>query len=289
MPRRNFVPAILFSLLLIVLTPIITQRFSSHANGDQEGGITYLGFDRNVYPGDDALPILRKSFSFASYWLSPPPGEKVNTWRGKRRLLRSHGLGFVVLYRGRQIGEVRSESEAKRKGALDARNASGAAEAEGFAPQTIIFLDIEEGGRLAAAYHAYLRAWADELGRTGYRVGVYCSAIRVDEGGGATIITADDIRSHIGAHDVVYWVYNDMCPPSPGCGAPQNPPPVSGSGVPYAAVWQFAQSPRRKEFTTQCAATYHSDGNCYSPGDIAHAWFLDINAATSPDPSGAAK
>jgi hypothetical protein len=289
MHRRNFVPAVLFSLLVIVLTPIITRRFSSHASGDQEGGTTYLGFDRNVYPGDDALPILRKSFSFASYWLSPPPGEKVNTWRGKHDLLRSQGFGFVALYRGRQSRELRTESQAKQRGASDARNASGAAEAEGFAPQTIIFLDIEEGGRLAATYHAYLRAWADELARSGYRVGVYCSAIRVDEGGGATILTADDIRSHIGALDVVYWVYNDMCPPSPGCGAPQNPPPVSASGVPYAAVWQFAQSPRRKEFTAQCAATYPSDGNCYAPGDTAHAWFLDINAATSPDPSGAAR
>ena len=28
---------------------------------------SYLGFDRNIYPGDDALPILRKTFAFSSY------------------------------------------------------------------------------------------------------------------------------------------------------------------------------------------------------------------------------
>src|SRR6266436_6501295 len=86
-----------------------------------------------------------------------------------------------------------------------------------FPSHAIIFLDIEEGGRLPAKYHAYLRAWVDALARTGYRAGVYCSGMLVDEGHGVTIITADGI--------------------------------------------------------------------CYAPGDTAHAWFLDLNSATSPDPS----
>src|ERR1700722_4213806 len=50
---------------------------------------TFLGFDRNIYPGDDALPILRKTFAFSGYWLGPAPGEKINTFRGKRALLQS--------------------------------------------------------------------------------------------------------------------------------------------------------------------------------------------------------
>lgn len=283
--RRSAIAIILFLLAIPFLLPV-SSHVPSQVGSD---GTTYLGFDRNVYPGDAAIPVLRKSFSFASYWLSPPPGEKVNTWRGKRDLLRSHGFGFVVLYRGRQSRELRTESMAKQKGIFDARGAVVSARTEGFAAHTVIFLDIEEGGRLPAIYHAYLRAWADELARAGYRAGVYCSAIPVNEGGGVSINTADDIRSNIGAREVVYWVYNDVCPPSPGCEAPQNPPPVSASGVSYAAVWQFAQSPRRKEFTAQCAATYHSDSNCYAPGDTAHLWFLDVNVATSPDPSGAAR
>jgi hypothetical protein len=111
----------------------------------------------------------------------------------------------------------------------------------------------------------------------------------VDEGGGVSIITADDIRNHIGAREIVYWVYNDACPPSPGCATMQNPPPPSASGISYAAVWQFAQSPRRREFTRRCAGTYHADGNCYASSDTAHAWHLDINTATSPDPSAGAR
>jgi len=250
---------------------------------------TYLGFDRNVYPGDEALPILRKTFAFASYWLSPPPGEKNNTWRGKRELLRSQGFGFVVLYRGRESRELKTQAKAKEKGALDARHAAASAKEEGFAANTVIFLDIEEGGRLLATYHEYLRTWADELTRAGYRPGVYCSAIPVDEGHGVTILTADDIHKNLGARNLVYWVYNDFCPPAPGCATPQTPPPVSASGVPYAAIWQFAQSPRRKEYTARCAATYHTDGNCYAPGDTSHAWFLDVNSSLTADPSAAAK
>ena len=46
----------------------------------------FLGFDRNIYPGDDALPILRETFAYSGFWLGPPPGEKINTWKGKREL-----------------------------------------------------------------------------------------------------------------------------------------------------------------------------------------------------------
>jgi len=250
---------------------------------------TYLGFDRNIYPGDAAVPILRKTFAFTSYWLSPPPGEKTNTWLGKRKLLHSQGFGFIVLYRGRASSEFKKSTDASQKGTLDARNAATAAKNEGFARGTVIFLDIEEGGRLADPYHAYLRAWTDTLVETGYRSGVYCSGMPVDEGGGVSIVTADDIRNHMGEREILYWVYNDACPPSPGCASMQNPPPPSASGITYAAVWQFAQSPRRQEFTKRCTATYHADANCYAPGDTAHSWLLDVNTATSLDPSAGAR
>src|ERR1700704_5602532 len=86
----------------------------------------YLGFDRNDYPGDAALPILRKSFSFTGYWLSPPPGEKNNTWLGKRKILRSQGFGFLLLYRGRKSREVESSGAAIDAGYRDAKDAAAA-------------------------------------------------------------------------------------------------------------------------------------------------------------------
>jgi hypothetical protein len=245
----------------------------------------YLGFDLNAYPGDDALPILRKTFFFAGYWLSPPPGAKRNTWVGKRQLVQSQKFGFLLLYRGPQTSELKSSSQAGNRATADATNAAATAKKEGFPSHAIIFLDIEEGGRLLAKYHAYLRAWVDALARTGYRAGVYCSGMPVNEGNGVTIVTADDIRNNLGKRDLTYFVYNDACPPSLGCVVPRSPPPPSATGVPYAVVWQFAQSPRRKEFTARCASTYHPDGNCYAPGDTRHSWFLDLDSATTPDPS----
>ncbi len=251
----------------------------------------YLGFDRNIYPGDAALPLLRKTFSFASYWLSPPPGEKTSTWKGKRKLLLSHGFGFLVLYRGRDSREFKNAEHARRTGEQDAVVTAEAAKNDGFPRDTIIFLDIEEGGRLSPAYHSYIQGWLWTLTTRDYQGGFYCSGMPVTEDPHTTITTADDIISDLffKSRAFTLWAYNDACPPSPGCAFPRDPPAPSDSGIDGATVWQFAQSPRRKEFTAHCPAKYAPDGNCYAPGDTAHKWFLDVNTATSPDPSGGAK
>jgi hypothetical protein len=73
----------------------------------------YLGFDRNDYPGDAALPLLRKIFSFAGYWLSSPPGETTSTWAGKREILKKNGFGFAVLFRGREQKDLKSPETGK--------------------------------------------------------------------------------------------------------------------------------------------------------------------------------
>ena len=252
------------------------EKVASHAN---------FGFDLNIFPGKAALLILRRTFAFTGYWLSPPPGEKSNTWVGKRELVRSQGFGFLLLYRGPLSRELKNEAAAMQKGTFDARNAASAAKSEGFPAQAIIFLDIEEGGRLLATYHAYLRAWASALTEAGYRAGAYCSGIPIKEEPGGTISTADDIHAHSPSADFAYFIFNDGCPPSPGCSYPQNPPSPATGGIPYASVWQYAQSPRRMDRTARCAPGYNPDGNCYAPGDTAHAWFLDLSTGSSPDPS----
>jgi hypothetical protein len=245
---------------------------------------TYLGFDRNEYPGDGALPVLRKSFTFGSYWLSAPPGEKTNSWAGKRDVLQTQGFGFLLLYQGRTSSQLPSGQICIDAGLADAQAAAAAARREGFAEGSVIFLDVEEGGRFSDGYHAYLRSWAESLKAEKFRPGIYCSGIAVDEGQGSTIISADDIQRHIGVADVVFWVYNDACPPSPGCGIPKEPPPPSASGVANASVWQYVRSPREKKIARHCHG-YASDGNCYAPNDKKHLWFLDMNVATTPNPS----
>jgi Domain of unknown function (DUF1906) len=285
MLRMNSLRCITASLVLLSIGSLpLFHALSMTEKTDAAPKRAYLGFDRNIFPGKAALSLLRKTFAFSGYWLSPPPGEKTNTWLGQRELLRAQAFGFLLLYRGPQTRDLKNEAAAE-KGTADARDAASAAKSEGFPAQAIIFLDIEEGGRLPAAYHAYLRAWASGLSEAGYRSGAYCSGIPVKEEPSVTIATADDIRAHAPSEDFVFYIFNDVCPPSPGCTFPQTPPSPVAGGVPYAKVWQFAQTPRRMERTLHCPPGYHTDGNCYAPGDIAHTWFLDVNSASSPDPS----
>ena len=279
MPSPRLLGQVLFLCGLAVAPTLAPQTAKAPSPA------SYLGFDSNDYPGDDALPSLRKTFSFTSYWLGAPPGEKRSTWQGKRALLASQGFGFLVLFNGRESRQLKSAFYARQMGVMDADSAANLARGEGFPDGTVIFLDIEEGGRLPNNYHQYVSAWGDTLEIAGFRAGVYCSAIPVEEGQGVHITTAEDIQAHVTSPVLVYWVYNDACPPAPGCAFPANSPPPAQSGFSPATFWQFAQSPRRKEFTMRCAASYAPDGNCYAPGDARHRWFLDANVATTPDPS----
>jgi hypothetical protein len=98
-------------------------------------------------------------------------------------------------------------------------------------------------------------------------------------------VTAEDIRAQAGERQIAYFVYNDACPPSKGCVYEKSPPAPSASGVAFASIWQFAQSPRRREFAKRCTRTYNSDGNCYAPGSGPGSAILDLDSAGSPDPS----
>ncbi len=243
----------------------------------------YLGFDRNVYPGDASLSALHQTFSFTSYWLNNPPGENANTWTGHRAAVESAGFGFLVLFNGRLYASLKSETNAARLGRADARAAVAAAKREGFPTATIIFLDQEQGGRMLPEQKAYIYAWVDGVTAAGFRAGIYCSSAPAPDDD--NVVTANDIREHAGKRDIVYWAINDACPPAPGCSFSPNPAPPTQSGVDFAEVWQFAQSPQRKDVAAHCT-NYSRDGNCYPPGVAASLRLhVDLDAATSPDPS----
>ena len=244
---------------------------------------TYLGFDRNDYPGDANLKILRQTFSYAGYWLNHPPGERTNTWAGHRAAVESTGFGFLVLFNGRLYAQLKTVANATRLGRSDAVSAAAAARREGFPRATIIFLDQEQGGRMLPEQKAYIYAWVDGVTAAGFRTGIYCSGIPATDDG--NVITAEDIRQSSGKREIVYWAINDACPPAPGCAFPQRPPSPAESGVAFAEVWQFAQSPQRKDVAGRCT-NYSHDGNCYPPGtQAAQGLHIDVNTATSADPS----
>ncbi len=261
----------------------IAGRLINSQSSDDAHAVSYLGFDRNTYPGDANLKALRQTFSYTGYWLNNPPGERANTWAGHRPAVESAGFGFLVLFNGRVYAELKSVAHAKKVGASDAHAATVAAHREGFPAHAVIFLDQEQGGRMLPEQKAYIYAWVDAVTAAGFRAGIYCSGIPSKDD--SNIVTAEDIRQSAGRREIVYWAINDACPPSPGCVFPARPPSPAQSGVSFAEVWQLAQSPQRPEVAGRCFG-YSRDANCYPRGiSPAQQLYIDVNTATSPDPS----
>lgn len=128
---------------------------------------------------------------------------------------------------------------------------------------------------------AYIYSWIDGVNAAGFGTGIYCSGMAAADDGG--VITAEDIRKNAGGRKISYWVTNDACPPSPGCAFPPKPPSPVDSGISFAEVWQFAQSPKRAEVAAGCPKNYDRDGSCFAPG--VKSVDVDVNAAGLADPS----
>lgn len=267
--------------LLLAAIGIFSLSLAQAQAQAQEG--SYLGFDRNTYPGDANLRALHQNFSYSGYWLNNPPGENANTWTGHRAAIESAGFGFLVLFNGRVYAQLKSVASATKLGQADALKATTAALREGFPAQTIIFLDQEQGGRMLPEQKAYIYAWVDGVNAGGFRAGIYCSGIPNQDDD--NVVTAEDILQHAGDRRIVYWAINDACPPSPGCAFPKQAPSATKSGVTFAEVWQFAQSPQRRDVAGHCP-NYSRDGECYAPGMPAtQRIHIDVNTASSTDPS----
>jgi hypothetical protein len=271
-------------LVLLVVVLITTWPAGMSA----ESQATYLGMDRNDYPGDANMVTLRKTFAFTGYWLNNPPGANANTWQGKRNTIQAMGYGFLLLFNGREYRQLKASGNAAQLGSRDAAAAVKAAGGDGFPRNSILFLDQEQGGRMLPEQRAYIHAWVDGVVRGGYRAGIYCSGIAVRESSTVSVVTANDIRDHAGGREIHFFVSNDQCGPSPGCVFPKPPPAPAGSGVPFADAWQFAQSPQRPEMTAACRTTYAPDGNCYPPNmSTSTGVHVDVDTANSSDPSHA--
>ena len=276
--RSLVVPLVLIVMGLVLLpSPSCAQPAAS-----------YLGFDRNDYPGDASMAELHKSFAFTGYWLNNPPGSDSNTWAGKRATLQSMGYGFLLLFNGREYAQLKATGDAAGVGTSDGTAAVQAAQRDGFPRNSILFLDQEQGGRMLPEQRAYIHAWVDGVTKNGYRAGIYCSGIPFKESRSTTVVTANDIRDNAGNREIHFFISNDQCPPSKGCVFPKSLPSPSTSDVSFAEAWQYAQSPRRSEVTAACRRTYAPDGNCYPPGVTASSGLhIDLDVATSADPSHA--
>src|SRR5208283_3721483 len=190
-----FVKQTAYVLMSIVLATVFVPHANSQVRAATDAP-AYLGFDRNNYPGDQNLKVLRQTFSYTGFWLNHPPSAKTNTWSGKRRTLQAAGFGFLVLFNGRLFNELKSVAYAGKLGKSDAQTAVAAARREGFPAKTIIFLDQEQGGRMLPEQIAYIYAWMDGVSAAGFRAGIYGSGIPATDDG--NIVTAEDIRANAG-------------------------------------------------------------------------------------------
>ncbi|MGH3712750.1 MAG: glycoside hydrolase domain-containing protein [Micromonosporaceae bacterium] len=195
----------------------------------------HLGFDRSRYPGDAVMRSIRRAtpLAFVGIYLAPAPSHPDTGWMNKVPLLREIGWGFLPVYVGQQSRTGPGSHVLTREQALrDAVDAGRLAEKAELDPCSVLYLDIEQGGRLTLDHLSYVGTWVGGIAHeTAYRPGVYCSYRD----------TADHVAAETG--DVPTWVFHvrDTGPALVDL-ATEEPPDPAESGFPGAVAWQYRMS-----------------------------------------------
>jgi hypothetical protein len=140
------------------------------------------GFDTGSYPGDDAILgwAANSPYQFVGFYLDAPchTTKSFKSWSGKSALIRSAGLGLAIVYVGFQQDGCGKNKLSRDAGASHGADTIAKFKAEGFAPGTIVFLDVENyDGALSANMAEYIRGWIGTLLDEGSaRPGIYCPA-----------------------------------------------------------------------------------------------------------------
>jgi Rv2525c-like, glycoside hydrolase-like domain len=247
------------------LEKLASLGLASPSDGEAPVVTYHYGFDRFAYPGDAVMQDWWSStpMFWTGFYLAPAPNHPDTSWMTKRATIHQMGWGFAPLYVGRQVGDTLTDAQ----GRSDAHNASALAATAGFPNQSFLFLDIETGGTLSAAFITYIVAWCGELATaTNFRPGVYCS-----------YTSATQIHNALGVYARL-WCWRIECPPSPGCH--QNlPAPAPSAAYSLAEIWQYAQSGK----PGSCSG-FSRTGKCnLTSGGLAYS--VDLDTAIALDPS----
>jgi len=174
----------------------VTGQDAAIANEVSEG--RHLGFDTNLYPGDETMRAWKNApgapYSWVGYYLSAPC-HRDSSWVGKRQTLRDMGWGIAVVYVGQQAWGGRAPrklnaatlaSMARRgttcstdflsaqRGVEEANDAIARTAAEGFANGSVIYLDVERMEKIPQAMRDYYTAWVTRVLEDGrFRPGIY--------------------------------------------------------------------------------------------------------------------
>jgi hypothetical protein len=256
---------------------------------------SFPGFDTGIYPGDAAMSAWMRPnspYHWVGYYLLAPC-RRDTSWAGKRQALTAMGWGLAVLYVGQQTWEgrpdviaasdtarpagdtLRSAAAAPRsivcsrtlltaaQGTAEADDAIAKAAAEGFAPGTHVFLDIERMTTIPQAMRDYYRAWVTRVLADGrYRPAIYAHQRNAAEIYG-------DVRAAFDAAGVrdepSFWVSS----PSPEQFTLSSSPTNVGFG--FARVWQGVIDVRQtwNNLTLRVDANVADSPSPSTPGAVA--------------------
>jgi peptidoglycan hydrolase-like protein with peptidoglycan-binding domain len=189
------------------------------------GAGAFAGFDTFAYPGDAAMQTWKQAspYSFVGYYLEAPCHPNT-AWMGKRGTIESLGWGIVVIYAGRQSqGPCSGVPPDRPTGVADAHDALAKTASEGFAPQTIVYLDVEPMDHVPQAQIEYVNGWLSQFSGAQFLPGIYCHVKNANQlKGGFTDFPSEQ---------VAFWVSGGGHFDA-GTSRPAN------SGIVFARIWQ---------------------------------------------------
>ena len=243
--------------------------------------------DRNDYPGDANMQGLRKTFVFHRLLAEQSTGSRTAILgSGRAATCNRWVTDFCCCSMDVSTKSLRLRVMPRGWEARRGRCGKCGNHQRDFRQEAIIFLGPGAGrahARGAARLYSCLGGWCGEGWLWG---GIYCSGIAFRESSKVSVVTANDIRDNAAAGTsislsatIVAGRRRDAC-------FRVRRPLRAKSGVAFADVWQYAQSPRRPEITSACRKTYAPDDNCYPPGNAPSTGLhIDVDAADSADPS----
>jgi hypothetical protein len=233
----------------------------------------HLGFDRLRYPGDDVMQSLweHTPLSFVAVYLAPAPSQRRTAWMAHVADLKAAGWGLAPVYVGQQaVGGPGSHVLTEAQGATDAADAAALATAAGLDEGSVVYLDVEQGGLLAADFLAYVEAWVAGVQETDLRPGAYCSRQ-----------TAQQLTARLG--ELPVWVYRgrDLGPSTIDLATEPVRDPAD-SGFADALVWQYRLS---LDGSVDLAWTDDTGPRTLEGVDLDCAVCLDPSHPVLPSPS----
>ena len=226
----------------------------------------YLGFDRSGYPGDAIMQSLKAStnMTFVAVYLAPAPSHGDSAWMAHVPDLKAAGWGLLPVYVGQQTsGGPGSHSLTAAQGTTDAADVAALAQTAGLDANSVVYLDIEQGGTMGPDLAAYVGGWIAGMTTTSFRAGVYCSFSN----------TAGQVA---GIQRVPTWVFHptDSGPTTIDLSQEAAPDP-GNSGFSGAIAWQY-----RMSLTGSIDLTWTD-----SSGAAQSLTTVDLDSSLFPDPA----